>query len=71
MLRSAGKQLLVQRQLAAPGHPVFSADSCHHFKSRPAQMVETISYIDDNYVKHNLDQPDFVFVTPYDGWPEN
>ena len=69
-LQDQARRVLKTQQLISD-HPVFSADSCHHFKSKPAQMYETIEYIRGNYTKHNIAPIDFPFVSLYDGWPEN
>lgn len=71
LLQDQVREALKAQKLVPQDHPVFSADSCHHFKSKPGQMAETIEYIRGNYAKHNIEPVDFPFVTFYDGWPEN
>ena len=54
-LKEAGRGFLIARGLAPCDHPVFSADPCHHFKSTPNEVSQTIDYIYGNYAKHDLE----------------
>ena len=49
--------------------PVFSADSCHVFKSTPPLVAGCVQYINANYPKHRLAPIPCDFVVPYDNWP--
>jgi len=69
LLKDAGRSHLRGTGMAPPDHPVFSADSCHVFKSTPESVHSCVQYIDDNYRKHNLPPIACAFVVPYDNWP--
>ena len=69
MFKDAARNTFASRKLAPEGHPVFSADCCHLFKTTPHSVRTCISYIHDNYRKHRLDPITVSFVTPYDNWP--
>ena len=55
--------------LAPPGHPVFSEDSCVVFKNDPRAIRTCVQYINDNVPKHGQARVLYDFVQPYDGWP--
>ena len=69
MLKHAGREALCEDGLAPPDHPVFSADSCHIYKSDTRAMWTCVRYIGHNFEKHRIAKPDYPFVTPYDNWP--
>jgi len=66
MLKEAGRQAL--RATFPAEHPVFSADCAHHFKSTPHLMWECITYINENFDKHDLPRERYPFVVDYQGW---
>ena len=68
-LKDAVRDALHRARLAPADHPVFSADSCHLYKSDPESMWKCIRYIKSNFAKHNLPDPHYDFITPYDNWP--
>jgi len=69
MLKEAARTTLALRGLAPEGHPIFSADCCHLFKTTLRSVRTCVTYIHDNYRKHRLDPITVAFVTPYDNWP--
>ena len=68
-LKDAGRLLLCEKSLAPVNHPVFSADSCHVYKSEPHVVQVCVAYIQRNYLKHNLAPIHCAFVSEYDNWP--
>ena len=68
-LKDAARDALHLANMALPDHPIFSADSCHLYKSTPESMHKCVNYIKSNSPKHNLPAPTYNFVTPYDNWP--
>jgi len=69
LLKDAGRWRLREADLAPADHPVFSADSCHVFKSTPQLVRGCVQYIHDNYTKHDLPPIPCDAVVPYDNWP--
>lgn len=70
LLKDAGRSAIQGKRLSPDGHPVFSADSCHVFKSDPQSVRVCVHYIERNYAKHHLAPPmPCDFVVPYDNWP--
>ena len=69
VFKAAGRACFRDRELAPEDHPVFSADSCHVFKSDVRSVRVCVDYIDRNYAKHHLAQIPCPFITPYDNWP--
>ncbi|HUS46726.1 MAG TPA: hypothetical protein VM098_01295, partial [Phycisphaerae bacterium] len=69
LLKDAGRGSLHQAGVAPKSHPVFSADSCHLYKSDLETMRTCVRYIEANFQKHNLPKVTCDFVTPYDNWP--
>ena len=67
--RSAGQESQIAGGFAPPGHPVFSADACHIYKSTVAEMRTCVEYIRANYGKHRLTAVPGEWVQEYDGWP--
>lgn len=69
LLKSAGRTVMRDQNLAPQLHPIFSADSCDVFKSDPKSVRTCIQYIDRNHTKHRLTALTCNFVVPYDDWP--
>ena len=69
ILKDTGRRRLREKRMAGVDHPVFSADSCHVFKSTPQLVRNCVQYINDNYRKHNIPCVACDFVVPYDDWP--
>lgn len=69
LLKDAGRAALRLAAIVPADHPVFSADSCHVFKSTPQSVHSCVQYVNDNYRKHNLPPIACDFVVPYDNWP--
>jgi hypothetical protein len=65
----AGRQAMIQGEAALAGHPVFSADCCHVYKSTSEQVWTCVRYIEDNYKKHRLVPVVCAWAVRYDGWP--
>ena len=68
-LKGAGRSKLRSTRLAPLDHPVFSADSCHVFKSDPQAVWTCIRYIQGNHSKHRLKPIPCGVVTEYNNWP--
>ena len=68
-LKDAARDALHLASMAPPDHPIFSADSCHLYKSTPESMHKCVNYIKSNSPKHNLPPPTNNIVTPYDNRP--
>ena len=69
LLKDVARAALRAAAIVPADHPVFSADSCHVFKSTPQSVHSCVQYINDNYRKHNLSPLACDFVVPYDNWP--
>jgi len=69
LFKDASRGRLIERALAPPEHPVFSADACDFYKSDPESVRRCVRYIEGNFRKHNLLMTRYGFVVPYDGWP--
>ncbi|OQB81869.1 MAG: hypothetical protein BWX88_04170 [Planctomycetes bacterium ADurb.Bin126] len=69
LLKDSLAETLHEEKLVPPEHPVFSADSCHFYKSDKQAVRNCIGYINENFAKHHLPLAVYDFVTPYDDWP--
>lgn len=69
LFKDVGRRAIHDRRLAPQDHPIFSADSCHIFKSDPRSVRTCICYIAENYAKHHLPPIPCDAVTPYNNWP--
>jgi len=69
LFKEAGRKAIRGPASARADHPVFSAASCHLYKSSVQAMWACIRYIEGNLAKHNLPKVGYDFVTPYDNWP--
>lgn len=70
-LKQVGRETLMGRGDAPENHPVFSADSCHVYKSSVESTESCIAYIADNYPKHRLTPVPCLWVVEYDRWPNH
>jgi hypothetical protein len=68
-MKAAGRDRVIALQLAPAGHPVFSKDCCHIYKSTPEEVRNCIEYAVGNYKKHRVIPSLTSWVVPYDGWP--
>ena len=68
-LKRAGRAALIGAGLAPAGHPVFSADCCHVYKSDVPALRTCVAYIRGNFAKHRMSEPAYDYITRYDGWP--
>lgn len=68
LLRQAGREALLDDDLAPPDHPVFSADVCRYYKDTPEKMRACVEYIQSNYAKHRIPPPHCPWITTYDNW---
>ena len=69
VFKDAGRARLRDHGFAPEEHPVFSADSCHIFKSDVRSVRVCVDYINRNYTKHDLTPIPCPFAVPYDDWP--
>jgi len=69
VFKDAGRRVIGERRLAPEEHPIFSADSCHVFKSDVRSVRVCIDYIQSNHAKHRLQPVPCSFVIPYNDWP--
>ncbi len=65
----SGREALLEMGFAHEDHPIFSARSCHVFKSSAAAMRTCVTYIENNYRNSNYDPPSQDFVVEYNDWP--
>jgi hypothetical protein len=68
-MKTTGRERLIGLASAPAGHPVFSADCCHIYKSTAEEVRTCVDYIWGNYKKHRLAPALAPWVVEYDGWP--